>query len=50
MIFWGDEESLVFLFICFFILLASHSVPGKGGSDSSVYTLSVSLRSVRQEE
>lgn len=47
MIFWGDEEPLVFfLFICFFFLLAIHSVPGKGGSDSSVYTLSVSLRSI----
>lgn len=46
MTFWGDEEPLVFLFICFFFLLAIHSVPGKGGSDSSVCTLSVSLRSV----
>lgn len=41
-------KSLLFFFIYlfFFILLAIHSVSGKGGSDSSVYTLSVSLRSV----
>lgn len=39
MTFWGDEEPL-------FFLLAIHSVSGRGVSDSSVYTLSVSLRSV----
>lgn len=48
MTFWGDEEPLVFYIYLF--LLAIHSVPGRGVSDSSVYTLSVSLRSVRQEE
>lgn len=44
MTFWGDEEPLFYLL--FFFLLAIHSVSGRGGSDSSVYTLSVSLRSV----
>lgn len=44
-------KSLFCFFIyLFFFLLAIHSVSEKGGSDSSVYTLSVSLRSVRQEE
>lgn len=46
MTFWGDEETLVFFIYLFFFLWAIHSVPGKGGSDSSVYTLSVSLRSI----
>lgn len=41
MTFWGDEEPLVYFF-----LLAIHSVPGNKVSDSSVYTLSVSLRSI----
>lgn len=45
MTFWGDEEPLVFFYLSD-SFLAIHSVSGKGVSDSSVYTLSVSLRSV----